>query len=179
MKYAVCLVMAAVVACSSPSKKKLKDETDRLIRKSNQALLQGNEDRKLIDSAFESVESFVAAYPDDTLTPAYLFEKALLQEKQRQYDQTLVTLERIYTSYPHSAQSSKALFLQGYLYANVLGDYDKARIKYQLYLDNYSDVDPKITRDVQMELKNLGKTPDEILKEILEKSNADTTQVPV
>lgn len=171
--------MAAIVACSSSSKTKLKEKTDELLKKSNQTLLQGNPDPKLIDSAYESIESFASAYPDDTLTPAYLFEKALLQEKQKQYEQTIVTLERIYSSYPHSAQGSKALFLQGYLYANVLSDYDKARIKYQLYLDNYSDVDPKITGDVQMELKNLGKTPDEILKEILEKSNSDTTQVPV
>lgn len=177
MKYFALILMVVLTACTS-SRDKLKVQTDEFLKKSNQLLLQGRTDQKLIDSTFGYIESFVTDFPNDTLSPAYLFEKALLQEKMRQFEPAIATLDRIYTSYPKSPQANKSVFLQGYLYANVLNDYEKAKAKYQLYLDEYADVDSKMTGDAQMELKNLGKSPDEILKEILEKSKADTTQAP-
>lgn len=178
MKYFALILLAALIACTS-SREKLRMQTDGLLRKSNQSILQAQANRKVIDSAFTSVEAFIKAYPKDTLCAAYLFEKALLQEKQQQFDSSIATLERIHASYPKSRQGNKAVFLQGYLYANVLKDYTKAKEKYQLYLDEYAGADPKMTNDAQMELKNLGKSPEEILKEILEKSQSDTTQAPV
>lgn len=178
MKYFALLTILVLASCTSP-REEMKERTDNLLKRSNQQVLSGSLQQPLIDSTFQAIEAFVSQFPADTLAPKYLFEKALLQEKQMQYLPAIETLDRIYSAYPDSPQGSKALFLQGYLYANVVNDYDQARIKYQLYLDNYAAVDPKITSDVKMELDNLGKTPDEILKEILEKAASDTTQIPV
>ena len=129
-------------------------------------------------AGYASIENFVKKFPDDTLAPKYLFEKALLQEKQKKYSEVLSTLDGIYSQYPESKSASKAIFLEGFLYANVLNQLDKAKEKYQLYLDKYSQVDAKMTNDVKMELQNLGKSPDEILKEIQEKAKLDSAQAP-
>ena len=131
-----------------------------------------------MDSAYTSVENFVTRFPNDSVSPAYLFEKALLYEKQSKFPQTMLTLERIYSKYPSSKQASKAIFLEGFLYANVLRQYDKAKEKYNLYLEKYSSVDPKMTNDVKTELENLGKTPDQILEELEKKGRFDTVQAP-
>jgi outer membrane protein assembly factor BamD (BamD/ComL family) len=177
MKYLSLLFVVCLAACSS-SNDKMKNEIGGLLKKANDSFFQGKVNTKQIDSAYSAIDTFVKRFPDDTLSPAYLLEKALLQEKQRQYVPAIVTLERIYSAYPSSKQASKAVFLQGFLYANVLNQYDVAKQKYQLYLDKYSSVDPKMTNDVKMELENLGKTPDQILEEIQKKGRYDSVQAP-
>ncbi|MFI5135718.1 MAG: tol-pal system YbgF family protein [Chitinophagales bacterium] len=177
MKFSPLLLLFGFAACTS-SHDNLKKETDDLLRKANQSFFQSKPQNSLVDSAYTSVENFVKKFPDDTLAPDYLFEEALLQEKQKKYSQVIITLDRIYSTYPQSKQASKSLFLEGFLYANVLNELDKAKEKYQIYLDKYSSVDPKMTNDVQMELQNLGKSPDEILKEIQEKAASDSVKAP-
>ncbi len=162
------------MSCTFHEKRK-NDAADAL-KKADQSLLSNKPDSALINQAREAVRSFIQRFPDDTLSPAYLFQLALVYEKQRQYDSTMNTLDRIYSRYPHSRQASKAVFLEGFLYANVLNDFEKAKKMYQLYLDNYSALDAKMTNDVKMELQNLGKSPEEILKEIQEKVVKDSTQ---
>src|SRR4030095_14320176 len=163
MKHLPLILILCLAACTS-SRNQLKKETDDILKRANQSFLQSEVDTNLIDSAYTSIENFVASFPDDTVSPAFLLEKALLYEKQSQFPKTMLTLERIYSKYPASRQASKAIFLEGFLYANVLQQYDKAKEKYQLYLDKYSSVDPKMTNDVKTEIENLGKTPDQILE---------------
>jgi len=177
MKFFPLIILFALVACTS-SRDDLKKETDGHLRRANQSFFQNKPQSSVVDSAYNFIENFVKKFPDDTLSPAYLFEEALLQEKEKKYAQVLITLDRIYSTYPQSKQASKSLFLEGFLYANVLNELDKAKEKYQLYLDKYSSVDPKMTNDVQMELQNLGKSPDEILKEIQEKAAQDSSKAP-
>ena len=101
-----------------------------------------------IDEAGPFLEkALLSGLPDRQRSVAHK-NLALVYEKQEQYDSTIKTLDRIYAYYPHSKQASKALFLEGFLYANVLHQLDKAKEKYELYLKDYSAVDSKITNDV-------------------------------
>ena len=170
------LVLISIVSCNFNDKRK--DEAEEALKKANQSLATNHPDTSAVKQARQAIESFIQRFPEDTLSTAYLFELALVYEKQRQYDSTIKTLERIYSIYPHSKQASKAVFLEGFLYANVLNELDKAKKVYQYYLDHYGDLDSKMTNDVKMELQNIGKSPEEILKEIQEKAAKDSTQAP-
>ena len=168
------LVALSVMSCNFHDKRK--NDAAEALSKANQSLTSNHPDSSSVKQASVAVESFVRRFPEDSLSPSFLFELALVYEKQRQYDSTIKTLERIYSYYPHSRQSSKALFLEGFLYANVLQQLDKAKEKYELYLKEYSALDAKMTNDVQMELQNLGKSPEEILNEIQENAKKDSLQ---
>jgi TolA-binding protein len=152
---------------------------EKLLTTANESLAHSKPDSVAISSAIVSVEKFVKDFPKDTLSPAYLFELSLIYQKQQKMDETIAALERVEKEYPESKQAAKSLFLEGFLYANVLNQLDKAKEKYQLYLDKYSAVDAKMTSDVQMELQNLGRSPEEILKQIQEKNAVDTAQAKV
>ncbi|HYV92241.1 MAG TPA: tetratricopeptide repeat protein [Chitinophagales bacterium] len=170
-------VIVSIVSCSFHEKRK--NDAMKALKKADTSITSNHPDTLAIEQARKAVQSFIQRFPDDTLSPAYLFELALLYEKQRQYDSTIKTLDRIYSFYPHSKQASKAVFLEGFLYANVLNQLDKAKETYQFYLDHYANLDSKMTNDVKMELQNLGKSPEEILKEIQEKAAKDSTEVPL
>jgi len=164
------------MGCNSHDKQK--NNAAEALKKADQSLATPHPDSSSVKHAEEAVASFVKNFPEDSLSPGFLFQLALVFEKQRQYDSTIKTLDKIYSQYPRSKQASKAVFLEGFLYANVLNQLDSAKKMYQKYLDNYSEVDEKMTNDVKMELQNLGKSPEEILKEIQEKSVKDSTQAP-
>lgn len=166
------LVAISVMSCDFHDTRK-KDATEGL-SKANQALSSDHPDSSAVKQARAAVESFVKRFPEDSLSPSFLFELALVYEKQRQYDSAIITLDRVYSYYPRSKQAGKALFLEGFLYANTLHQLDKAKEKYELYLKEYSANDAKMTNDAQMELQNLGKSPEEILNEIQEKAKQDS-----
>ena len=168
-------VIAMIAGCTTTSQKPAK-EIEASLAAANANVLKGVKDSALITRTIESIDQFAVKFPQDSLTPKFLFESALLLQKEGRYDESVQRLEKIYTDYSQSPQANKALFLEGFLYANVTNQLDKAREKYELYLSKYASVDSKMTNDVQMELHNLGKTPEEILEEIQKKQAQDTTQ---
>ena len=172
MRYlSFCLLLVTLVSCTSQK------ERDVIEIKTNLDLVdQGFNDNKLDTAASRKAETeikaFVAAYPEDSLSAGYLFKLGMLYQKQRNFKEAIDAFDKVYTDYPTTGYSRNAVFLQGFLYANELNNLDKAKEKYELYLEKYSGIDPKMTSDVQMELQNLGKSPDEILKEIQAKEGA-------
>jgi len=172
-KWFLGMLIIGVTSCTS-SHDEMKKDVSVSLAKANQTFFTNHPDTVLVNQAGTNIGLFVKKYPQDSLTPIFLFELALLLEKQQNYEKALKTLQDIYTSYPASMAASKAVFFEGFLYANVLRQLDKAKKTYQYYLDNYSAVDSKVTHDVQLELQNLGKSPEEILKGFEEKAKVDT-----
>ncbi|MGI9159398.1 MAG: tetratricopeptide repeat protein, partial [Saprospiraceae bacterium] len=70
---------------------------------------------------------------------------------------------------PEHRQAPAALFLSGFIYENDLGDLDKAKTVYQDFLKRYPN-DPSYLDDVQVSLKNLGKSAEELIREFEKKA---------
>ncbi|MBA3648102.1 MAG: tetratricopeptide repeat protein [Chitinophagales bacterium] len=172
------LVLSLFISCERAREKEVV-QINASIDSVNKYLENGTIDSARTQKTEESINRFVQFYSKDSLASKYLFQLAVIYEKQRSFAKSLTTLEQVYQKYPSSKEAPNAVFLQGFLYANVLNNLNKAKEKYQLYLSKYSNINPKVTRDVQLEIQNLGKTPDEILKEIQEKSKQDSTVRPV
>lgn len=96
----------------------------------------------------------------------------ILLQKQTKYNEAVAALDRVQQEYPNARQSSTALFMQGFIYNNLLHNYQFANQKYELYLQKYAEVNPQLSRDIRIELQNIGKSPEEILKELQEKNQA-------
>ncbi|MBK9732346.1 MAG: tetratricopeptide repeat protein [Chitinophagaceae bacterium] len=171
MRYPLlCLLLAIIVSCTS-QKEKTESELKANLEMVNQSFNDNKLDTAAIRKAETTIGAFIQKYPQDTMASQYLFELGMLYQKQRKFDQAVNVFDKVYREYPDSKHARNAVFLQGFLYANVLNNYGKANEKYQLYLDKFSAADAKMTNDVQLELQNMGKSPDELLKEIQAKDS--------
>jgi TolA-binding protein len=69
---------------------------------------------------------------------------------------------------PQHAQAPAALFLSGFIYENDLGDLEKAKAAYEDFIKRYP-TDTSYLDDVQVSLKNLGKSAEELIREFEKK----------
>ena len=66
----------------------------------------------------------------------------------------------IRTNFPKAKQVPFSLFMQGFIYANTLSNFDQARAHYTEFLEKYAD--HELATSVTFELKYLGKDVQEI-----------------
>jgi len=74
--------------------------------------------------------------------------------------------------YPNDVKSAMCLFFTAYIYENMLRNLDKAQELYILFIEKYPHHD--FANDAQMALNNLGKTPEQMVKEFEKKKHADS-----
>ena len=61
--------------------------------------------------------------------------------------------------------------MAGFILANDLKDFENAKQTYNLYLEKFPN--GQLADDARVELENLGKSPEEILKEKIQSENLD------
>lgn len=113
-------------------------------------------------------EEFAQKYPNYPHSPEYLFKAAqnnvnFFQDPKAAIAQLRLLEDRYRNRSPYAIQ---ALFLRAYLYANSLGDTLNARKLYQEFLSLYPN--HPLAKDAKVELQNLGKTPEQILQDLLQ-----------
>ncbi len=119
----------------------------------------------------ENVVKLVDAYvlyakqnPDDSQSPEYLF-KALdvavginAEGPQKAIDIADIMIEQ----YPEFEMTPMAVFLKGFVYENMMTDYDKALDTYHQFLERYPN--SPLVNDVKSTIENVGLTPEELIK---------------
>lgn len=140
-----------------------------------------NEAELLIDTAFadnrKKAEEVVALYKEyadkfkeDTASAEYLFRAADLLNGIGDYKAAI----KLYAQCSANNNFKKqpiALFLQGFIYENNLGDMINAKRIYEEFILKYAD--NKLAEDAKFSLDNLGKTPDDLFK-MFEKNDSLT-----
>ena len=123
----------------------------------------------------ENVVKLVDAYvlyakqnPDDVKSPDYLF-KALdvavginAEGPQKAIDIADVMIEQ----YPDFEMTPMAMFLKGFVYENMMTDYEKALDTYYQFLERYPN--SSLVNDVKSTIENIGLTPEELIKKFEE-----------
>ncbi|MCF6170688.1 MAG: tetratricopeptide repeat protein [Bacteroidales bacterium] len=113
-------------------------------------------------------EKFANKNPEDTLAPEYLFRASDITMNLRRPGQTIRLFDRILTDYPDFEKAPAVLFLKAFVYEDQMQDFDNAKKFYELFLEKYPDDD--FADDAEISLKNLGKSPEELIMEF-EKKN--------
>ena len=72
----------------------------------------------------------------------------------RDFSQSIREYEKLMNDFPNSSKVPFALFMQGFIYANMLSDYDFAKTYYSEFLEEYSN--HELAESVSFELKYLG-----------------------
>ena len=76
--------------------------------------------------------------------------------------ESMAFYRRLYDQYPGYSKAPVALFLQGFIHENQLGQLDSASYYYTTFLERFPD--HPIASDVRLSLENLGKSPEELIK---------------
>ena len=119
-------------------------------------------------------EQILDEFPKGEKASLALFEMAKLYQGQvvknlnpnESLLKSVSLYKKIFTDYPKSEKAESALFMASFILANDVKDYKAAKESYELYLETYPT--GSLAKDAKIELENLGKTPEEILRDKLQ-----------
>ena len=159
---AVFLFLITLIIFSGCSSK-----TDKEYLQSAEKDVQGNN----ISDAVESYQSLVDKYPKSDLAPEALYQMAAFYQnnlvknltKKESLEKSVTIYRSVYDKYPQSKKAPLALFMSGFILANELNNYEEASKTYNLFLEKFPN--HELATSAKEELKHLGLSPDEILKE--------------
>ena len=175
MKYYLLLLSAllTIASCSGLTREEALANVDEAENNlyAKQDVFQFND--SLATITIEAYNEFATHFPTDSLAPEYLFKAADLYRAQHKYEEALKNYSQIQSDYADYKKVPQTMFLQGFVYENDLKDLDKAKERYQAFLDTYPD--HELAKDVQFSLNNLGRSPEDIIKEFNEKVKQQQT----
>jgi outer membrane protein assembly factor BamD (BamD/ComL family) len=115
------------------------------------------------DSLLKMYDDFISRFPGDSLSPVYLFRAANLTITEGDGNKSLALLDQFVSKFPNHPKVPVCLFLKAFVYENLLKNMELAKINYLLYIKKYPG--GEYVRDAQMSVKNLGKTPEQMIRE--------------
>lgn len=162
------LILIAFTACqnSTSLKEKIAKQEEQLYESNS----QNQPDKQLMNRLTENYIKYATEKPEDTLAPEYLFKAADISMNTGKSDLAQKQLDKILKNYPDYDKRAEVTFLKGYIYENYQGELSKAKTFYEAFLNKYPE--HEFADDVQMSLKHLGKSPEELVKQF-EKQSAE------
>ncbi len=125
-------------------------------------------DKKKASLFVEKSILFVSLYPDDEMSPAFLFRAAEISRALKKYDQGIQMLDQVYTQYPQHEKAPVSLFLKAFTYEENLNDSASAKKYYNEFIQKFPN--HKRRKDVEQLLSVLGKSPEELIKSFQKKN---------
>ena len=153
---------------SENPKQKLIDEVKVLEKK-----LMSSKDKELDKpTAYELIaksEAWVNQYPDHPQTPDVAFKAADVARGLGDFGLAIKLWEKVYQKYPDYKKAPEALFLMAFTYEN---DVNQPKIA-KKYFEKFITLHPKheLVPQVKTVLKNIGKSPEELIKSFQNKAN--------
>jgi tetratricopeptide (TPR) repeat protein len=158
----------AFVSCS-PSRSKQAESIKNL----EVALQQApNNDTNAVNELMNAYLGFAEKFPKDTLAPEMLYRAGGLAVGFGKGNKAIDYFGRILKSYESWKKFPETLFMMAFTYENVLNDVGNANLYYNKFLAKYPS--HELADDAEAAIKNLGKSPEELVREF-EKKNADST----
>jgi TolA-binding protein len=122
--------------------------------------------------ALDCYKKIVNDFKNDSLASTALFEIAKMYQsklfndidEKKSFEYAVEFYSLILSNYPASKEEPFALFMIGYIENNYLNNYEKAKEAYEKFLNKYPQ--HELSLSAKVELENIGKPPEEILKSI-------------
>lgn len=121
-------------------------------------------DPAVVGTYLHSCMARVLLLPKDAKSASMLNKAAENAYYTQQYPKSLYLYEWLEAAYPDDDKAAQALFMRAFIYDNDLKQYDLAKPLYELFLQKYPKDD--FADDAQVLLKNLGKSPEEMIQEL-------------
>lgn len=138
------------------------DEKEKELYKKEKVLSPADEPVKAqIGELVALYEDFAYSFPEDERCPGLLYKAVqLYKDFLNNKTKAIECSQRIFDQYPSSKEAPVSLFHIGYIYANDLMLYDKAKAAYEKFLQLYPEHD--FAEAARFELKFMGKPVEEL-----------------
>lgn len=120
-------------------------------------------ERVQLDELLNKYISFVDKYPQDTASTLYLYRAVNLTMGMGDGQAAMKLIDRTINEYPKSSRLAETVFLKAYVYENILSEYGKAAAIYRDFATRFPD--HELADDAQIALNNMGKSPEELIRE--------------
>ncbi len=131
-------------------------------------------DKEAADSLLVLYSAFIKDFPADSMTKKYIFKAGSLNMNSGNGKAAIEMFDLYRSSYPNDPRSAICLFFTAYIYENMMKNLDKAQELYILFIEKYPHND--FADDAQNALNNLGKTPEQMVKEFEQRKQADSAR---
>lgn len=172
MKYlSISLFLLLVISCGDLAKRNKIDKINAL-----KAIIE-RDDMKVSDSivneSIQAFQSYAKLYPEDSITPQYLFDAAALYRRYFHSPEPAYELySKIYTKYPHFSKRPECLFLQGMVLADEMNMKKEAEEKYMQFAKDYPN--HFLAPSIPILIEQLNMTDEEIIASFKSKHQSDT-----
>lgn len=109
-------------------------------------------------------ESFALVYPENPMAPEYLFRAAEMARALESFPKMMSLYDWISAYFPNYKKAPLALFLKGFAMDTEFKKKEDAKVIYEAFLKKYPN--DSLSNDVKFLLKNLGKSDEQIFKEM-------------
>jgi len=116
---------------------------------------------------------YASENPDDEMTPGYLFKAGDISMGLEKGEMAIGFFNNIIENYPDFERVGYCYFLRAFIYENNLNDLENAKAAYLQFIEKYPD--HEMTESAKFSLKNLGKSPEQLIREF-EKQDQTTQE---
>jgi tetratricopeptide (TPR) repeat protein len=116
---------------------------------------------KFVDAS----EALALSLPDYPKVPEYLYKSGEIARSIRTLPKAMNLYDWILTSYPNHEDAPKVLFIKGFLLEHEFNNQEEAKLIYEKFVADYPN--HEMAESAKFLLKNIGKSEEEILKEII------------
>lgn len=169
-------IIIVVASCNAPDRNKATNKTANKELTKAELLTKIQQDEKKLfadtlthvnrKSALNLVgeyQQFARRFPDDTMAAEYLFKASDISMNMNSPQQTVEIFNKLIENYPGFNKIPTCYFLRAFVYDDQLKDYKTAEKYYREFIKKYPN--SEFADDAEMLLKNLGKSPEELIKE--------------
>ena len=132
-------------------------------------------DKVKADSLLTLYLNFVKDHPKDSLAPQYLFKAAGISMNSGDGTKALNLYDQFLKDYPDHPHAAMSLFFKGFVYENILRNLESAKEAYLQFIEKYPN--DEFNDEARLALQNLGKTPDQMIREFEARKQADSTRI--
>jgi len=132
----------------------------------NEQQMQINE--TVADSLILVYSDYANTFSSDTACAEYLFRAAEISKALNKGKQSVAFYEKIEKNYPSFSKLPICIFMQGFVYENLLLNVEMAKENYERFISKYPN--HPLVKDTRVLIENLGKSPEDLVKQFEEKN---------
>ncbi|MBG0782767.1 MAG: tetratricopeptide repeat protein [Bacteroidales bacterium] len=165
--FVIVLLALFMIQCKGPSRQqhsldKLNFQQQIAQSEKNVLLSNGTIIKDSAEKLIDRYQAYQQNWPNDSISSDYLFKAIDLSMNLPRTNETLKLISAYLKSYPESYQAGVAMFLEGFIYDQEIGDTARARLSYEQLINTYPEHD--FADDAKNALNFLGKSPEELIQ---------------
>lgn len=119
----------------------------------------------------DACEAFALVLPKDPEAPEFINKAAEISNALKTYEKSFSLYDWLNNSYSDHKRGQMALFMKAFLFDESLKDVENAKKYYQEFIDKYPN--HEFAKQAKLLMENLGKSQEEVLKSLQEKSKSN------